>query len=81
MAWPGGENLRRKTENNMKLGEILKDIDIGKFTADMDIDISGISYDSRHTKPGDLFVAVKGLTVDGHPCGGGKRGRRRTVPG
>ncbi|MEI3101539.1 MAG: Mur ligase domain-containing protein [Oscillospiraceae bacterium] len=30
------------------------------------MEISGISYDSRQTQPGDLFVAVKGLTVDGH---------------
>ena len=50
----------------MKLREILKDIDISACTADMDMEISGISYDSRHTRPGDLFVAVKGLTVDGH---------------
>lgn len=50
----------------MKLREILKNIPVGACTADMDMDISGISYDSRNTRPGDLFVAVKGLTVDGH---------------
>ena len=50
----------------MKLRDILKDLSIGACSADMDTDIGGISYDSRHTKPGDLFVAVKGLTVDGH---------------
>lgn len=68
MSWYGrnGESRSGRTEIAMKLREILKDLDIGGCTADMDLDITGISYDSRNTRPGDLFVAVKGLTVDGH---------------
>ena len=31
-----------------------------------EIEISGISYDSRKTKPGDVFVAVTGFQTDGH---------------
>jgi UDP-N-acetylmuramoyl-L-alanyl-D-glutamate--2,6-diaminopimelate ligase len=31
-----------------------------------DVDVTGIAYDSRHVEPGDLFVAVQGLHVDGH---------------
>ena len=50
----------------MKLKDLLKNVDIISCTADPDMEISGISYDSRKTQPGDLFVAVKGLTVDGH---------------
>ena len=50
----------------MKLSEILKDIEIISSTADMGTQISGISYDSRKTRPGDLFVAVKGFESDGH---------------
>ncbi len=50
----------------MKLRELLKNIDIISATADMDTEIGGISYDSRKTKPGDLFVAVKGFQADGH---------------
>lgn len=50
----------------MKLREILKDLDVISGSAGMETEISGISYDSRKTQPGDLFVAVKGLTVDGH---------------
>ncbi len=50
----------------MKLKELLENIDILASTADMDTEISGISYDSRKTKPGDLFVAVKGFQADGH---------------
>lgn len=30
------------------------------------IDITGIVADSRKVKPGDLFVAIKGLVADGH---------------
>jgi UDP-N-acetylmuramyl-tripeptide synthetase len=29
-------------------------------------DFTGVSYNSLHTRPGDLFVAVKGFTADGH---------------
>ena len=31
-----------------------------------DVEVSGIAYDSRRVQPGDLFVAVEGLHVDGH---------------
>ncbi len=31
-----------------------------------DVDITGIAYDSRRVNPGDLFVAVPGIHVDGH---------------
>ena len=30
------------------------------------IDVSGLQFDSRNVKPGDLFVAIKGDCVDGH---------------
>lgn len=36
------------------------------FDGERDIDISGISFDSRKVKKDHLFVAVNGLTVDGH---------------
>ena len=50
----------------MKLKDLLKNIDVISSNVDMDTQISGISYDSRKVQPGHLFVAVKGLTVDGH---------------
>jgi UDP-N-acetylmuramoyl-L-alanyl-D-glutamate--2,6-diaminopimelate ligase len=31
-----------------------------------DVEVSGIAYDSRRVIPGDLFVAVQGIHVDGH---------------
>ena len=50
----------------MKLKQIIKNIDIIRMNAKPDIEISGICYDSRAAKAGDLFVAVRGFTVDGH---------------
>ena len=50
----------------MKLHELTKHLDILESTADPELEISGISYDSRKTQPGDLFVAVRGFNSDGH---------------
>ena len=50
----------------MKLSELLKHIEVLEATADPALEITGISYDSRKTKPGELFVAVKGFETDGH---------------
>lgn len=35
-------------------------------TAELDTEIAGVSYDSRSTAAGDLFVAVTGFAADGH---------------
>ena len=50
----------------MKLSEILKNIELKEVHADLDTDIGGISYDSRTTKEGDLFIAIVGFESDGH---------------
>ncbi|MEG1594019.1 MAG: UDP-N-acetylmuramoyl-L-alanyl-D-glutamate--2,6-diaminopimelate ligase [Oscillibacter sp.] len=50
----------------MKLKNLLRDIPVLTATADMEMEISGVSYDSRTTRPGDLFVAMTGFAVDGH---------------
>ncbi|HEY79945.1 MAG TPA: UDP-N-acetylmuramoyl-L-alanyl-D-glutamate--2,6-diaminopimelate ligase, partial [Caldilineae bacterium] len=31
-----------------------------------DVEVSGIQADSRRVRPGDLFVAIPGVNVDGH---------------
>lgn len=50
------------------LAEILMSIPIAVQTTQSvnHIDINGITLDSREVKPGFIFAAVKGLSVDGH---------------
>ena len=50
----------------MKLSELLQGIPVLAANTSLDREIAGVSYDSRQTKPGDLFVAITGLAVDGH---------------
>ena len=50
----------------MKLKDLLKGLTILSATADLEQEITDVSYDSRQTKPGDLFVAVSGFAADGH---------------
>ena len=50
----------------MLLSEILSGVRITQSNALPDTEISGISYDSRKTKPGDIFVAISGFETDGH---------------
>ncbi len=50
----------------MLLKDILRDIPLREMTADPETEISGISYDSRSTRPGDLFTAIVGTVSDGH---------------
>lgn len=49
----------------MKLQEIIRNTKIVKTEGELDIEISGIAYDSRKVKKGDVFVAIPGLIYDG----------------
>jgi len=50
----------------MKLKELLAGLEILSASADLETEITGVSYDSRQVKPGDLFTALCGYTADGH---------------
>lgn len=51
----------------MELRDLIVDIDIKeKFNYKDDVEIKGISYNSKTTKAGDIFVCLRGEHVDGH---------------
>ena len=50
----------------MKLNEILNAVNIRDTKGNANPEITGIQIDSRHIKPGNMFVAVKGTQTDGH---------------
>ncbi len=50
----------------MKLSQLLEGVEILSSTVDMDLEITGVVYDSRKVTPGCLFVAVTGFASDGN---------------
>ncbi len=50
----------------MQLRDLLKALSISRTIGNDQIEITGITADSRQVKPGDLFVCLTGFTVDGH---------------
>ena len=50
----------------MKLKDLLKDIRVLEMTADPELEINNVYYDSRKVTDGSLFVAVSGFASDGN---------------
>ena len=50
----------------MKLCELLKGIRVLECTADLELNVETVAYDSRKVMPGALFVAVSGFASDGN---------------
>ncbi len=50
----------------MLLKDLIKEIEIEHIQGDSNIRITGVAYDSRKVKQGNLFVCIKGFKVDGH---------------
>ncbi|MEA4894720.1 MAG: UDP-N-acetylmuramoyl-L-alanyl-D-glutamate--2,6-diaminopimelate ligase [Oscillospiraceae bacterium] len=63
----------------MKLRELLRNVEITELHADEETDIGDISYDSRRTRKGDLFVAIRGYESDGHRFIGAAAGAGASV--
>lgn len=50
----------------MKLANLLKALDEYELDGNPELDIAGLNYDSRKVEDGDLFIAIKGNTLDGY---------------
>ncbi len=50
----------------MKLKDLLRGIAVLETTADLELEIGAVAYDSRKVTPGSLFVAVSGFASDGN---------------
>jgi UDP-N-acetylmuramoyl-L-alanyl-D-glutamate--2,6-diaminopimelate ligase len=49
-----------------KVADIIKGLPILKQSGSLDVQVSEIVFDSRNAKKGSAFVAVKGVSADGH---------------
>ena len=52
--------------DRVQIGELVTSLPQAVSTGDPHLEIGGIAYDSRQVKPGDLFVCIRGFSVDGH---------------
>ena len=50
----------------MNLSELLEHIETESVNGSTQMRISGIAFDSREVKPGNLFVCIPGFQTDGH---------------
>lgn len=50
----------------MKLSALMENIAVTGWNVSPDTCVSGICYDSRKVKPGDVFIAVSGFATDGN---------------
>ena len=49
----------------MKLNQLLRGVALTGCRADQDVEITGVSYDTRTMAPGGLFAALEGYKTDG----------------
>jgi UDP-N-acetylmuramoyl-L-alanyl-D-glutamate--2,6-diaminopimelate ligase len=50
----------------MRLQELLRGVPVTEVAGDLAVDVAQVRDDSRYVQAGDVFVARRGLTVDGH---------------
>ena len=50
----------------MKLKELISEVETECVNADIESDITGICYDTRVIRSGELFIAIRGYQTDGH---------------
>ena len=66
----------------MKLNQLLRGVALTGCRADQDVEITGVSYDTRTMAPGGLFAALEGYNrrTALYPGGAGKRGGGGALP-
>jgi len=50
----------------MLLRDVVRDLEYELIKGSLDVEVSGVAYDSREVRAGSIFVAISGFTVDGH---------------
>ena len=50
----------------MKLSQLLQGVEVLELHADVNMEITGMAFDSRKVQPGELFMAVSGFATDGN---------------
>ncbi|MDK2835877.1 MAG: UDP-N-acetylmuramoyl-L-alanyl-D-glutamate--2,6-diaminopimelate ligase [Thermosediminibacterales bacterium] len=50
----------------MQLYKLLENVKVNRISGDKNVEVRGITYDSRKVKSGFVFVAIKGFEKDGH---------------
>lgn len=50
----------------MLLSELLSGVEIVAVQGNIDIRVSGVAFNSKEVKPGDVFVCISGFKSDGH---------------
>jgi UDP-N-acetylmuramoyl-L-alanyl-D-glutamate--2,6-diaminopimelate ligase len=49
----------------MRLSEVLADVEIREARGPLEVEVTGLAYDSRRVRAGDVFFALAGLRSDG----------------
>jgi UDP-N-acetylmuramoyl-L-alanyl-D-glutamate--2,6-diaminopimelate ligase len=77
---PGTKSLRLSRIQSMRIADALADVEtLGQTAAEAEV--TGVQYDSRRVRPGDVFVAMRGGATDGNRfvAGAIERGARVVV--
>ena len=56
----------KKLKEYMQLNKLLSPVEISEIIGCGDKEITGVTADSRQVRDGYMFVAVPGVSVDGH---------------
>ena len=51
---------------DMKLSELLADIEVEKIIGAEQLNVTGIAFNSMEVRPGNIFVCITGFKTDGH---------------